>query len=202
MIQVDCGLEHSCFVTADGHVFGCGEGEYGQLGVGYVSLKEYRPIRAKIKTLAAGDYVTRIACGAYHTLYLTRFKQIFAAGANNLGQLGVDSLETQLNSPTLVESLVEESVLEVACGESSFAITGKGDLYVWGLYNMSIHRVPILVTEIDRPVASVSQSFYGVSAAVDVDEQAYYWHNQLDAQTQNVMQLAAYPTVVRQMKRR
>ena len=62
-------------------------------------------MRAKIKNLGAGDYVTSIACGAYHTLYLTRFRQVFAAGANNLGQLGVDSLETQLNSPTLVEPL-------------------------------------------------------------------------------------------------
>ena len=110
-------------MTADGHVFGCGEGEYGQLGVGYVSLKEYRPVRAKIKNLSAGDYVTKIACGAYHTLYLTRFRQVFAAGANNLGQLGVDSLETQLNSPTLVEFLNEKYVQEITCGESSFAIT-------------------------------------------------------------------------------
>ncbi len=29
VIQVDCGLEHSCFLTADGHVFACGEGEFG-----------------------------------------------------------------------------------------------------------------------------------------------------------------------------
>ena len=74
VVQVDCGLEHSCFLTADGHVYGCGEGEYGQLGSGYISLKEYRPVRAKINDLAPGDYVIQIACGAHHTAYLTRFK--------------------------------------------------------------------------------------------------------------------------------
>ena len=51
VVQIDCGLEHSCFLTSDGHCFGCGEGEYGQLGVGYVTLKEYRPMRAKIKNI-------------------------------------------------------------------------------------------------------------------------------------------------------
>ena len=72
VLQISCGLEHSCFLTADGHVFGCGESEYGQLGLGYVSLKEYRPMRAKFRDMAPGDYVQKIACGAHHTLYLTR----------------------------------------------------------------------------------------------------------------------------------
>ena len=202
MIQIDCGLEHSCFLTADGHVFGCGEGEYGQLGVGYVSLKEYRPIRAKIRDMPAGDYVTKIACGAHHTVYLTRSKQVYASGSNNFGELGIDSLDTQVNSPTLIESLSNKSVQEVACGESSFAITSTGELYVWGLYNLEIYRKPFLPAGISRPVISISQSFYGVTAAVDVDEQAWYWHNQLEAQTSNLMKLPAFPTVVRQMKRR
>ena len=81
-------------MTADGHVFACGEGEYGQLGVGYVSLKEYRPMRAKFQDLPAGDYVTQISCGAHHTAYLTRFHHVYTTGSNNLGQLGIDSLES------------------------------------------------------------------------------------------------------------
>ena len=93
VVQIDCGLEHSCFLTSDGHCFGCGEGEYGQLGVGYVTLKEYRPMRAKIKNIQAGDYVVKLACGAHHTAYLTRFQKVYITGANNLGQLGLDSLE-------------------------------------------------------------------------------------------------------------
>ena len=152
--------------------------------------------------MIAGDYVTKIACGAHHTIYLTRFHQVFASGANNLGQLGIDSLESQVNCPTLIESLSEKSVQEIVCGESSFAITSKGELYVWGLYNLETYRKPYQPPAISRPVASVSQSHYGVTAAVDVDEQAWYWQNQLEAETPNLMQLTAYPTVVRQMKRR
>ena len=56
--QIDCGLEHSCFLTADSHVFMCGEGEYGQLGTGHSTVNQYRPIRIKFYNLVAGDYVT------------------------------------------------------------------------------------------------------------------------------------------------
>ena len=176
VIQIDCGLEHSCFLTADGHVFGCGEAEYGQLGVGYVSVKEYRPARAKFRDLDPGDYVIKVACGAHHTAYLTRFKQVYATGANNLGQLGIDSLESQVNSPVRVEAMSDKSVRDITCGESSFAITEQGEMYVWGLYNLELYRKPFRPSGISRPLSAISQSFFGVTAAIDCDAQAWYWH--------------------------
>jgi len=91
-------------------------------------------------------------------------------GLNNLGQLGNDSLEAQVNSPVEVPSLSDKAVKEVACGESCFAITVSGDLYVWGLYSSEIYRQPKLVKEIPNAVSSVSQSFYGVTAAIDIEE--------------------------------
>ena len=43
--QVGCGLEYSSFLSGEGHVFTCGEGEFGQLGLGYDAVKEYRPVK-------------------------------------------------------------------------------------------------------------------------------------------------------------
>ena len=183
-------------------MFGCGEAEYGQLGVGYVSVKEYRPARAKFRDLDPGDYVTKVACGAHHTAYLTRYKQVYATGANNLGQLGIDSLESQVNSPVRVEAMSDKSVRDITCGESSFAITEQGEMYVWGLYNLELYRKPFRPSGISRPLSAISQSFFGVTAAIDCDAQAWYWHTQLDVETQNLMKLTAYPVVIRQMRRR
>ena len=195
--QIDCGLEHSCFLTSDGHVFACGEDEYGQLGLGHVALNEYRPMRSKFHDMLPGDYVTQIACGAHHTAYLTRRQSVYVTGLNNLGQLGIDSLEQQVNFPVRVESLSDKGVQEISCGESSFAITSDGQLYVWGLYNLQVCRTPTLVTEIERPVSQVSQSFYGVTAAVDIDNQAWYWYACLDAKAQNILELESSPQVIR-----
>ena len=72
-------------MTADGDVYACGEGEFGQLGLGYVALKEFRPIKLAFKDMVAGDYVTKLSCGAFHTCFLTRFKHVFATGLNNIG---------------------------------------------------------------------------------------------------------------------
>jgi len=69
--QVDCGFEHSCFLTEHGEVFSCGSGEFGQLGLGYVSYKEYRPVRVRIKELEEGDQIVQVACGAFHTCFLS-----------------------------------------------------------------------------------------------------------------------------------
>ena len=140
-------------------------------------------MRVKFYGMVPGDYVTQVACGAHHTLYLTRRRQVYASGLNNLGQLGIDSHEAQINRPAHVEHLCGLQVTEIAAGESSFAITASGDLYVWGLYNLQVRRKPQLVTEMKRPVSSISQSFYGVTACVDTAEQAWYWYACLDAKS-------------------
>lgn len=73
------------FLTNDGEVFVCGEGENGQLGLGYCSLTEYRPLKVRFKELLEIDYIVDIACGAYHSLFLSRHHQVFSTGLNNLG---------------------------------------------------------------------------------------------------------------------
>ncbi len=140
-------------------------------------------MRVKFKDLSPGDYVTKVACGAHHTSFLTRFKQVYVTGANNLGQLGIDSLESQINCPTLVQTLADKLIADIACGEGSFAITTIGELYVWGLYNMELYRKPFMPSAFSRPITSVSQSFFGVTAAVDLDEQAWFWYSQLNKET-------------------
>jgi alpha-tubulin suppressor-like RCC1 family protein len=83
--KISAGLEHSMFLTNDGEVFACGEGEHGQLGLGVCSLIEYRPLKIKFKDLHEIDYITDVACGAFHTLFATKHHSVYATGLNNLG---------------------------------------------------------------------------------------------------------------------
>ena len=93
------------FLTNNGDVYGCGEGEHGQLGIGQCSLIEYRPLKLRFKDLHEIDYVTDVACGAFHTLFLTKHHSVYATGLNNIGQIGIASEETKIQIPRLITDL-------------------------------------------------------------------------------------------------
>ena len=50
-----------------------------------------------------------------------------------------------------------------------------------------------------RPVTAVSQSFYGMSAAIDSDERAWFWDSQSQA-SNNLLALSTYPALIKTMR--
>ena len=50
-----------------------------------------------------------------------------------------------------------------------------------------------------RPIGFVSQSFYGMTAAIDVDDKAWFWDSQSEA-SNNVLSLHTYPAIIKQMR--
>jgi alpha-tubulin suppressor-like RCC1 family protein len=87
------------FLTNSGDVYACGEGEHGQLGLGYCSLTEYRPLRVRFKDLHELDEIIDVACGAYHTLFATKHHSVYSTGLNNLGQLGQSTDDPKMFVP-------------------------------------------------------------------------------------------------------
>jgi alpha-tubulin suppressor-like RCC1 family protein len=41
--MIACGEEHSCFLTTENTLYACGKGDFGQLGIGYSTTREFRP---------------------------------------------------------------------------------------------------------------------------------------------------------------
>src|SRR5690606_10865731 len=56
------------------------------------------------------ETICRVSAGNYHTMFLNNCGQVFAAGYNNHGQLGVAIDKCILNTPVLIESLVRENM--------------------------------------------------------------------------------------------
>ena len=121
---------------------------------------EYRPLKVRFKDLHELDYITDVACGAYHTLFATKHHSVYATGLNNQGQLGIQSDEPKSLTPQQVVELQGRFITQVSAGEGSFALNP---------------------TTVPHPCKSVCQSFFGITSAVDCNNRMWVW----DSKSQN-----------------
>uniref|UniRef100_A0A8C2F5Z8 X-linked retinitis pigmentosa GTPase regulator n=1 Tax=Cyprinus carpio TaxID=7962 RepID=A0A8C2F5Z8_CYPCA len=128
-VHVSCGQSHSAFVTEQGRLFVFGNNNRGQLG-----LQTKGPVNKPtcVKVLK-GERAQFVACGTDHTLVSTSQGEIFAAGGNSDGQLGLghcnDSISFQRLHPFCDYTPIK---LLSAGGHTSAALTEDGRLFLWG----------------------------------------------------------------------
>ncbi|XP_053987984.1 E3 ubiquitin-protein ligase HERC2 isoform X2 [Hylaeus volcanicus] len=129
-VAVHSGGKHALALTQDGKVFSWGEGEDGKLGHGNcLSLDKPRLIES-LKSKRIRD----IACGSGHSAAITSIGELYTWGLGEYGRLGHGDTSTQLK-PKLVQSLVGQRVIQVACGSrdaQTMALTADGSVYSWG----------------------------------------------------------------------
>jgi len=139
-VRVVCGARHFALITGPkGRVYTFGSGAYGQLGLGEVRSTVDLPL---LVTALDHTRVVDVAAGAWHTLFLTEEGDVYAAGWNQHGQLGVDSASTtNLALPNVIDfegagdgdNSEDVSIVKIACGSAhSVALSSKGRLYSWG----------------------------------------------------------------------
>jgi len=120
-----CGFYTSC----DG-VYTWGNGAGGRLGHGD---EKNCSSPTEVEFFAAqGKTVINLVCGGQFTAALTADGELYTWGNGRFGRLGLGSAANQ-SSPTLVEDLVDEKVIEVAAGEfHMLALTESGKVLAWG----------------------------------------------------------------------
>ena len=114
VFEISAGSKHSVFATLADKVFACGSGLQGQLGLGAFTKQQKRENQDKPgEADDEEEYVTdvrllqhmyvpdtrikmfdhikikKVACGRYHTLFLSQEGEVYACGQNTLGQLGI-----------------------------------------------------------------------------------------------------------------
>lgn len=106
-----------------------GKGEHGQLGTGDRSGSNIPVIIDAFNSIS----ITQISLGTSHTLALTNEGRLYSWGYGGDGRLGHGNTLDVLY-PKLVETLINENIIEIKCGElHSAALTNEGKLYTWGL---------------------------------------------------------------------
>ncbi|XP_017400590.1 E3 ISG15--protein ligase HERC5 isoform X2 [Cebus imitator] len=119
-----CGGSHTALLTQDGLLFTFGAGKHGQLGHNSTQ-NELRPC---LVAELAGNKVTQIACGRWHTLaYVSDLGKVFSFGSGKEGQLGNGGTRDQLiplpmkvssNEDLRFESHTSEKELIMIAGEN------------------------------------------------------------------------------------
>jgi alpha-tubulin suppressor-like RCC1 family protein len=113
-------------------VFGWGDNDSGQVGVGSVGggtetgITEPTPVDAPV-----GTSFSSVAAGGSSTVGLTATGRVYSWGSDAVGQLGDDST-AGTTAPVPVD-VPAETVTAVAAGSShSLALTSTGAVYAWG----------------------------------------------------------------------
>ncbi|NXL99042.1 RPGR regulator, partial [Tyrannus savana] len=175
-VLISCGDEHTAIITGKGKLYMFGSNDWGQLGLGSKNtvnkptcVKALKPEKPKLAV-----------CGRNHTLVYTEKGNVYAAGGNSEGQLGLGDTEERTTFHLVSFFTNQHKIKQLAAGSyTSAAVTEDGQLFVWGdnsegqigLANESCVSVPCRV-DVGKPVSSVSCGYYH-SALITGDGELY-----------------------------
>ncbi|NWU26870.1 RPGR regulator, partial [Dyaphorophyia castanea] len=175
-VLISCGDEHTAILTGKGKLYMFGSNDWGQLGLGSKNtvskptcVKALKPEKPKLAV-----------CGRNHTLVYTEKGNVYAAGGNSEGQLGLGDTEERTTFHLISFFTNQHKIKQLSAGSyTSAAVTEDGQLFVWGdnsegqigLANEASVSVPCKV-DIGKPVSSVSCGYYH-SALITGDGELY-----------------------------
>ncbi|XP_060689029.1 X-linked retinitis pigmentosa GTPase regulator-like isoform X2 [Hemiscyllium ocellatum] len=175
-ISISCGDEHTAFVTENGKLYIFGSNNWGQLGLGTKNTVNKPTCVKALKS----EKVKLTACGRNHTLVFTEQGNVYAAGDNSEGQLGLGDTEARTVFQRVEFFTNHKKIKLLAAGSNiSAALTESGKLFMWGdnsegqigLDTKNNASVPHQV-DVGKPISWVSCGYYH-SAFVTDDGQLY-----------------------------
>ncbi|XP_058828794.1 RCC1-like G exchanging factor-like protein [Topomyia yanbarensis] len=190
--DVDCGQDHSFFLTESGKLYSCGWSDDGQTGQGKFGLIS---TPALVGGDLQGERIFKVTGSSDTVLALNDKGEVFGWGNTEYGQLISDSDDNpQINSPRHLSFLKDcGKIVDIAAGGSyCLALNDSGDVFSWGYGILGFgpevtHQPrpalipPALFGRNDfNPTSRVRAIFAGVthSGAINDQDDLYMWgHN-------------------------
>ncbi|KAK1169774.1 X-linked retinitis pigmentosa GTPase regulator-like isoform X1 [Acipenser oxyrinchus oxyrinchus] len=175
-VRISCGDEHTALVTDNGKLYMFGSNNWGQLCLGTKNTVNKPTCVKALKS----EKVKLTACGRNHTIVYTAKGNVYTAGGNNEGQLGLGDTEERTSFHKVDFLTGQCKIKQLAAGSNiSAALAEDGRLFMWGdnsegqigLGNESHVCVPHEV-DVGKPVTWVSCGYYH-SALVTADGELY-----------------------------
>jgi alpha-tubulin suppressor-like RCC1 family protein/subtilisin-like proprotein convertase family protein len=130
VVAIAAGDSFSVALTSEGEVITWGRNESGELGIDSDDDFNAVPTLVDLSRFDSPRIVA-IATGTHHVLALAENGNVYAWGANNVGQLGNE--ETSEAEPAPVRAYPSNAVAAVSAGANhSLALTFEGEVLSWG----------------------------------------------------------------------
>jgi regulator of chromosome condensation len=138
IVDIAAGNNHVMTLDNKGKVETWGAPEMNQLGRRVVQRDmKASALRPGGLSFKRGTKIVKIACGSYHSFAIDDCGRLYAWGLNSYGELGLqdENVGEDANAvlqPTIVESLADYKIEEIAGGEHHSIACAEGKLLVWG----------------------------------------------------------------------
>ncbi|XP_072471277.1 X-linked retinitis pigmentosa GTPase regulator isoform X4 [Notamacropus eugenii] len=161
---LSCGDEHTALITGNNKLYMFGSNNWGQLGLGSKTTVNKPTCVKALKP----EKVKFAACGRNHTLVYTEEGNVYAAGGNSEGQLGLGDTEERTTFHLVSFFTSQYKIKQLSAGSNtSAALTEDGDLFMWGdnsegqigLADESNVCVPSQVI-VGKPISWISCGYY------------------------------------------
>lgn len=183
---VSAGGAHTAVVTDAGGLWTFGLNNHGQTGHASPPGSK-QPFVAEPREVILPDAIAAASAGESHTLALSNSGEVWAAGSNGDGQLGLGPKHGVSNPEfRLVQALKGERIVAVAAGgQHSLALSQDGRVYAWGhghygalglgQHHLRWEAFPLPVQALAGVrVRSITAGAFH-SGAIDEDGQAWVW---------------------------
>ena len=124
---VACGGYNTMGIKTDGTLWIWGHNAYGQLGTNDIIHRS-----SPVQTVLGGNNWKDIACGQLHTAAIKNDGTLWLWGANNTGQLGINSIENKLSPVQVFGGGVWKKLHDACYVAATGAIKNDGTLWTWG----------------------------------------------------------------------
>ncbi|KRX08045.1 Regulator of chromosome condensation 1/beta-lactamase-inhibitor protein II [Pseudocohnilembus persalinus] len=134
--KVSSGFHHSIYLCESGNLYGLGFNSKGQCGTSNLNRLDCEDFQKIFTNLEDDEYITDIASGKSHNVFITNKGGIYMFGAVKNYQLAREqSFYIDICSPTEVHLKLEDGEIPIkvkANFDRSAVLTNFGNAYVWG----------------------------------------------------------------------